>query len=131
MATYTCTQCGRARSIAQPVFSAFYAIAVLVATIPITIVMMRKPWDYPWYWVFPIIAGEILAVFMAGMLCSFAYVFVRIGTNWCRHCGGKTFFAGRHFDPAGSRDPHTADVILFAVFLALNAILWLAIARAT
>jgi DNA-directed RNA polymerase subunit RPC12/RpoP len=125
-AEYTCTKCGHGRSVVESAFSPFDAIAVIVAAVPVVAVALHKPWNFPWYCVFPILAGEILAVFAAGLLTSIGLGFSVRGGNLCRDCGGRMFFAGRHFDPSGDRSPHYVDIILFTGFLALNAMFWLA-----
>jgi hypothetical protein len=126
-AEYTCTKCGHVRSVISPSLSPFFAIMAAVATIPLWIITLREPWSFPWYYVICIFAGELLLMFGAGFLASFLLMFDSHGTTYCRDCHAPMFFAGRHFDPAGSRIPHWKDILLVIVFIMLNVAVWFAL----
>lgn len=126
---YTCTKhCGCHRSVISPTLSPFNLIAATAAAFPLWLVSLSEPWQFPWYYLFSILAGELLLVFAAGFLSTpFLMPFASAGTTVCQKCRAPMFCAGRHFDPLGSARPHWTDVVLFVVFLALNIVVWLVI----
>jgi|ERR1700722_19117227 len=131
IAEYTCTKrCGYHRSVMTPTLSRFHLIAAITAAIPVWLVLVFKPWHLPWYYFLSILAGELLCVFVAGLVVGIvATPFIDFGTRKCRQCGAPTFCAGQHFDPEGSPRPHWSDIAIFIVFIALNVNLWLQIVR--
>jgi hypothetical protein len=127
IAEYTCTKhCGFHRSINGANLSRFHAIAAVVAALPLWLVSLCEPWHFPWYYIISIIAGEFLLVFFSGflsMLLSAPFTITRESKS-CAKCGAPMFFAGRHFDLLGSQRPHWSDILIFAVFVGLNIVVW-------
>jgi hypothetical protein len=124
---YTCKQhCGYVRSLVNPaLFSPFVLIVAAAATVPWWVVSLGDPWRCPWYYVFNILAGELLLWIFAGLLSSILLIsYSAKGTKVCPKCGATMFFAGRHFDPAGSARPHWSDLVIVAVFLGVNIFVW-------
>ena len=108
----------------ESAFSSLDGLAVLFASLPVTVVAMRSPWNFSWYCVFPILAAEILALIAAGIISSVILLIDRNGTDVCSKCGGEMFLAGRHFNPAGDETPHYSDFIVLAVFIVINVLFW-------
>jgi hypothetical protein len=130
IAEYTCTRhCGYHRSVVGANLSLFHIFAAATATVSLWLVSLCEPWHFPWYYLFSILAGELLLVFLAGFLSGLLLMpFSTRGTTLCKKCGAPMFFAGRHFDPLGSPKPHWSDMVLFVVFVGLNIVVWFAIA---
>jgi hypothetical protein len=99
-------------------------IAAAVAALPLCVVAVRAPWYQPWYWVFLVLAGEMLLVILAGLLASILMAFGQGGRMRCGKCGSPMFFAGSHFDPHGSRRPRLTDGLVLALFVGLNGAVW-------
>jgi hypothetical protein len=129
IAEYTCTKhCGYHRSVMGANLSLFHVIAAATATVPLWVLSLRE--HFPWYYFISILAGELLLVFLAGFASSFLLMpFVTAGTALCKKCGAPMFLAGRHFDPLGSPRPHWNDIVVFAVFVGLNIVVWVALMR--
>jgi hypothetical protein len=129
IAEYTCARhCGYHRSVVGATLSPVSIIAATVATIPLWVVSILNPWSFPWYYFFSIFAGELLMMFLAGFTCSFLLgPFAASGTTTCKQCGAPMFFAGRHFDPLGSKMPHWSDIVILVVFVGWNVAVWFAV----
>ena len=127
---YTCTRrCGYHRSVVGANLSPFHMIAAATATVLLWLVSLCEPWNYPWYYLFSILAGELLFVFVAGLLSGLLLMpFTAGGTTVCKKCGAPMFCAGRHFDPLGSARPHWSDIVIFGFFVGLNIVAWSAFA---
>ncbi len=51
IAEYNCTKrCGYHRSVTSPNLALFDLVAGFVAAIPWSLVLLRNPWDFPWYY---------------------------------------------------------------------------------
>jgi hypothetical protein len=126
IAEYGCTnRCGYHRPVITPTVSAFHVFAAAAATVPLWLVTFLGRWRFPWYYVFCIFAGELLLVFAAGFILSIALMpFSHPELGYCGKCGARLFFAGRHFDPSGSRTPHWKDIVIFVIFIGLNVAVW-------
>jgi hypothetical protein len=126
IAEYTCTRhCGYHRSIGSANLSLFHIIAAATATLPLWLVSLRNPWNFPWYYLFYIFAVELLIVFLSGIVAGVLLGPFNVGgTRICKHCGAPMFFAGRHFDPKGSPKPHWSDVVIFGAFISTNIVIW-------
>jgi len=96
-----------------------------IAAIPLWWVSLGEPYCFPWYYGFSIVAGELLLAFVAGMILSILLIPARWRSGTCRQCDAPMMFTGRHFDPEGSGQPHWTDFVAFAVFVTLNAAVWL------
>jgi len=84
--------------------------------------------DPAWYYLFQILAGELLLIFLSGFMSTFLLLpFTFWRTRHCPECGAPTFFAGQHFDPLGSPRPHWSDIIVFVVFVSCNVVVWIKI----
>jgi hypothetical protein len=100
-------------------------IAAATATVPWWLASICDPWHFPWYYLFSILAGELLLVFLAGFLFSFLEMpFTITETTLCKKCRAPMFLVGRHFDPLGSRRPHWRDIAIFVLFVGLNITVW-------
>jgi hypothetical protein len=129
IAEYTCTKhCGYHRSVIGANMSAFHLLAAAVAAIPLWVFSLHE--EFPWYYFVSILAGELILVFMAGFLTSFLLMpLFTAGTTLCKNCRSPMFFAGQHFDPAGSDRPHWSDIVIVVFFIGLNVAVWIALAR--
>jgi len=132
IAEHCCTRCKHRRPDTTPTLAGFDLIVSGVAAVPFWVVSLRAPWNFPWYYVVSIYAGELLLIFIAGFLTSFVMIPLTAIKHWkdrrgCRICGAPMRFVGRHFDPAGSRYPHWSDMVIFSVFVGLNFALWIAL----
>jgi hypothetical protein len=130
IAEYICSKrCGYRRSIPGANFSWFHRLAAVLAALPLWVVSLFEPWHFPWYYLISILAGELLLVYFAGFISSFVMIpFTGRGTNICPQCRAPVLLAGRHFDPLGSAKPLWSDFVIFAVFIALNVMLWIGLA---
>lgn len=129
IAEYICSKyCGYHRSVPGANMSRFHLMAAATATIPIWVLSLWQ--DFPWYYLPSILAGELLLVYAAGFTCGFVMMpFSRAGTSVCPKCHAPMFFAGRHFDPKGSARPHSSDIVILVIFIALNVCVWVAVLR--
>ena len=127
IAEYTCKQrCGYHRSVVCATLSPFDLIAAGVATIPLWLVSLLNPWNFPWYYLFGILSGELLLIFGAGFLSSVLVLpFIESADASCKQCRSPMFLAGRHFDPLGSSKPHWSDIVILIVFVGLNVAVWI------
>jgi len=125
-AEYSCSKkCGNHLSVIGPKWSPFYVIVAFVAAVPWWLVLIRDPWDVPRYYLLNIFAGELLLFYPAEYFSSLARtIFLARPMNKCSKCGAPMFFAGRHFDPLGSKKPHWTDIVLFVLFIIENIIIW-------
>jgi len=126
IAEYTCAKrCGYRRSVGGANVALFHWGAAMTAALPLWIYSMGEPLHFPWYYFVSVLAGELLLVIVAGLVSGLALApFTDRGTSICKSCGAPMFFAGRHFNPAGSKKPHWSDVVIFVVFLAFNVAVW-------
>ncbi|HEY2415683.1 MAG TPA: hypothetical protein VGI40_25795 [Pirellulaceae bacterium] len=132
-AEYFCTECKRGRTLIQPCISRLDWIVLACAGLPVAIVMLLRNESLSWwYCILAVYAGELLALYAAGFISSFIFLFdlreLR-EIHKCSECGGRMVLAGRHFDPAGDADPHYSDFVILGVFLLLNAAFWIIYAR--
>ncbi|MEN6306620.1 MAG: hypothetical protein ABFD91_02590 [Anaerohalosphaeraceae bacterium] len=125
IADYTCSQhCGYHRSIAAANLSYFHLFAAAGAAIPLWIISLGDPWRLPWYYLFCILAGELVLLILVGLAAGLLLMpFTMRGTQVCKNCGAAMFLAGRHFDPLGSSKPHWSDIVMFAIFVAMNVMI--------
>jgi DNA-directed RNA polymerase subunit RPC12/RpoP len=128
-AEYTCTECKRGRTITESCISRLDLLVAACFGLPVAIIALRSGHFSWWYGIVSVIAGELLALYAAGFISSIFLVFDSRGINRCRECGGRMFFAGRHFDPAGDEDAHYGDFLILGVFALLNMIFWIAYLR--
>ena len=127
IAEYTCLKhCGYHRSVVGANWSLFHLIAAAVATVPLWLFSLHE--QFPWYYFVSILAGEFLLIYCAGFLSSFILIPFR-DTFRCKQCGAPMMLCGRHFDPAGSRRPHWSDMLILVLFVGLNVVVWVALAR--
>ena len=130
IAEHPCSKhCGYCRSNVETNMSPFHLIAAAVATVPLWLFSIRESW--PWYYLVSILAGELLLVFVSGLLSMFLtapFTIFRQARS-CPNCGAPLAFAGRHFDPIGSQRAHWSDMVIFVVFIGLNAAVWISLAR--
>lgn len=127
---YGCSKhCGYSHSVVGANMSSFHILAATTAAVPLWLRSLRQ--GFPWYYFVSILAGELLLVFLAGFLSTFLLAPFTIASEArrCPKCGAPMFFAGRHFDPAGSDRPHYSDIVIFGVFVALNAAVWVALLK--
>ncbi len=149
IAEHPCTQhCGYKRSDVDANMSPFHLIAAAAATVPIWLFSLHE--GFEWYYLVSILAGELLLLFASGILSSIlippiAAIGFVIGAIWglitkrpmalrgkigrCPNCGSTLFFAGRHFDPLGSKHPHWTDIVIFIAFIALNVTVWVCLVK--
>jgi hypothetical protein len=126
IAEHPCSkQCGYCRSDIEPNMSPFHLIAAAIATVPLWLFSIHE--NYPWYYLVCILGGELLLVFVSGILSSIFMLPFTIPNQAksCPKCGAPLFFAGRHYDPLGSERPHLSDIVIFVVFVALNIAVWI------
>jgi hypothetical protein len=130
IAEYTCIKhCGYHRSVTSASMSPFHWITATTAAIPLWIASLSKPWHFPWYYFFRILAGELLLLYLSGFIASFLLIpFTSAGILLCKKCVAAMSFAGRHFDALGSSKPHWSDFAVSVVFVALNILVWFSIA---
>jgi hypothetical protein len=124
---YTCNErCGYHLSIPCSNFSKYHLLVAGVATIPLWLMFLREPWRFPWYFLFCILAGEIMLFFLIGFFLSFFFLmpWTSIRTRRCKKCGAPMFMAGSHFDPKGSKLPNWDDIIMFFAFVGINIAIW-------
>jgi len=116
--------CGYCRSDIETSVGPFHLIMVVVAAVALGIFLICK--GFPWYYMVGMLAGEFFMLFVSGMLSMFLSVPVILIRRVvsCPKCGAPLTFAGRHFDPLGSRLPHWSDILISVVFVALNVALW-------
>ena len=127
IAEYTCLKhCGYHRSVVGANWSLLHLIAAAVATVPLWLLSLHE--QFPWYYFVSILAGEFLLIYCAGFLSSFILIPFR-DTFRCKQCGAPMMLCGRHFDPAGSRRPHWSDMLILVLFVGLNVVVWVALAR--
>ena len=125
-AEYTCSKrCGYHHSVVGASLSPFHLICAAIAALPLWLVSLFEPWEFPWYCLVNILAGELLLLFLSGFVSGLVLTpFTSAGTTLCRACGAPMFLAGRHFDPLGSAKPHWSDWVISAVFVAVNLVFW-------
>ncbi len=130
IAEHPCTKhCGYVRSDVETNMSLFHLIAAATAAVPLWLFSVHE--GFQWYYLVSIFAGELLLVFISGFLSMFLmlpFTIVR-QVKRCPKCGAPLAFAGRHFDPLGSRRPHWGDIVIFVVFIALNIAVWIFLVR--
>ncbi len=124
IAEHTCSErCGYHCSVRGPMLSWFHGIAALIATVGLWVFPLHAlP---PWYCFFGVLSGELLLIYLAGIPASILVALLsRQETRKCLQCGAPMFFAGRHFDPAGTSKPLAEDILLFAIFAGATAAVW-------
>ena len=136
IAEHCCTRCSHRCPDESPNLAGFDLIVAGLAAIPFWLVSLRAPWNFPWYDLVSFLAAELLLIYLAGFLSSFVMIPHIAIRHWkdrkgCRLCGAPMRFAGRHFDPAGSWYPHWKDMLIFAVFVALNIAAGILVCRNT
>src|SRR5215472_13059333 len=125
IAEYRCTQCAGARSEHGITLSTPYAIAALIATVVWSFVLLRAPLNYPWYSFFCVFAGELLALFIAGLAITLLFAIGGPIVRRCPNCGAPMTLRGRHF--AQSKRPHWVDSVLLLLFIAINVGVWISL----
>lgn len=125
-AEYRCTQCAGARSEHASTFSIPYVVAAFIAAIPLAFVLFRAPWSFPWYYFFCIFAGELLALFVAGLPLSLFFTGGSMARR-CPNCGAPMTLKGRHFTKL--QKPRWTDAALLLLFLAMNVAAWVVLYR--
>jgi len=95
------------------------------ATVPLWLLSLYE--QFAWYYIFGIFAGECLLAYCAGFLSNFI-ILPFSGTTKCKQCGATMMFCGRHFNPAGSPKPDRSDIVICAIFIGLNVVLWVFLA---
>lgn len=122
-ADYRCTQCGHVKSNVFPNASIFFFSLAVFTSIPTSLIASLGPWRLPWYYFAGAVVGELLLLFLAGIVCSLLFIFIYPEPKCCPNCRASIFLAGRHF--AASKKPHRTDFILIVIFLALNVVVWI------
>ncbi|HEY2082986.1 MAG TPA: hypothetical protein VGI88_09395 [Verrucomicrobiae bacterium] len=109
--------------------SPFHFLVATTAAVPLWVSFLRQ--DFPWYYFVSILAGELLLVFLSGLLSSFLLAPFTIASEArrCPKCGAPMFFAGQHFTSGGSDRPHYSDIVIFAVFIGLNVAVWITLLK--
>jgi hypothetical protein len=118
--------CGYHRSSVSVNLSWFHLLTVTTATVPLWLVSLYKPWAFPWYYLFGIFSSELLLLIFMGFLSSLLFIPFTAGGP-CKECGSPMYFAGRHFDPLGSKKPHWKDFVIFGLFACANIVIWCAL----
>lgn len=118
-AEYRCTKCDGARSEHASTLSIPYVITAFIGTIFLSAVLLRTPWNFPWYYFFCIFAGEFLALFIAGLPLSFFFIGGSI-VRKCPNCGAAMTLRGRHFTK--TEKPRWSDSLLLVFFVAINVV---------
>jgi hypothetical protein len=134
IAEHCCTRCDHRCPDVSPNLAGFGLIISALAALPFGIVLLRAPWNLPWYDLVGIFAAELLLIFVAGLFSSLVMIPAEIVRHWkdrrgCRACGAPMRFAGRHFAPEGSKIPHWTDILVLPIFVALNIALWFILLR--
>lgn len=127
IAEYACLKhCGYHQSVVGVNWSLFHLIAAVAAAVPLWFFALCE--QFPWYYIVSILAGELLLVYCAGFLSSHVLSPFQ-GASRCKQCGAPMVLCGRHFDPTGSPRPHRSDIMILAIFIALNIAVWIALVR--
>lgn len=106
------------------VAAALDAIA-LVATVVWSFALLRAPLNFPWYSVFYIFAGELLALFIAGMALTLFFIVGGSIIHRCPSCGAPMTLRELHFTK--SQKPHWTDTVLLLLFVAINVGMWVSL----
>jgi hypothetical protein len=124
-AEYRCTKCSNGQSEHETNLSFPYVIAALLGTVPLSVVLFRAPWNFPWYYFFSIFAGELLLLFAAGFPLTLFKMTTGGGSiaRRCPSCGTFMTLRGRHF--TRSQKPRWTDLVLLLLFIALNVVVWM------
>lgn len=124
-ADYRCTKCPNTRSEQGVNLSVPYVLIAFLATIPWSFRLLRAPSNFPWYYIFCALAGELLLLFAAGFPLTLFSIIVGGGSiaRRCPKCGASMTFRGRHF--TYSKIPHWKDYVLFTFFIVLNIVAWI------
>lgn len=128
IAEYRCTKCSNTHSEQGINISIPYVFLAFLGTLALSMVFLRAPWNFPWYYVFHIFAGEFFLLFIAAIpLRLFMAIFMAQGSGpvirRCPACGANMTFRGRHI--TASQTPSRIDYILLCLFVAINITLWL------
>jgi hypothetical protein len=123
-AEYRCTRCSNACSERGINLSVPYLLIALLATIPWSFRLFHAPSNFPWYYIFCVLAGELFLLFAAGLPLTLFSVLARGGsiTRRCQKCGASLTLRGRHF--TYSKTPHWKDYVLFIILTILNVVAW-------
>ncbi len=122
LAEYRCTGCTTARSLYEITLSAPYVAIAFFSAVALSFVLLHAPWSFPWYYFFCIFAGELLALFIAGLPLSLFFIGGGSLVHRCPDCGAPMTLRGRHFTK--SQKPRWTDAVLLSLFCALNLVVW-------
>jgi DNA-directed RNA polymerase subunit RPC12/RpoP len=120
-AEYRCTKCPGTRSVHGNALSLLYVAVGFISAIAWAFVLLRAPWSLPWYYFFYVFAGELLALFIAGLPLSMFFIGGSI-IHRCPNCRSPMILRGRHFTK--SQKPLWTDFVLLLLFFALNVVVW-------
>jgi len=124
-AEYRCTQCTGARSKHGITLSIPYVVVAVIATVAWSFILLRAPLSFPWYYAFSVFAGELLALFIAGMPLTIFFIIGGPIIHRCPSCGAPMTLRGQHFTK--SQKPHWNDSVLLLIFIAINVGAWLSL----
>jgi hypothetical protein len=123
IAEYCCTKCPGGRSEYGVNLSIPYVVVAFIATVIWSFALFRAPLNLPWYYVFCIFAGELLAFFIAGLALTLFFIVGGSIIHRCPSCGAPMTLRGRHFTK--SPKPRWSDFVLLLFFVALNVVVWI------
>jgi hypothetical protein len=127
-AEYRCTKCSNAYSVYGIGLSVPYIIVSLLGTLPLSLILFRAPWNFPWYYFFSLVAGEFFLLFIAAFLAKLLVPTVSgAAGRQCPVCGATMTFRGQHITK--SPNLRRIDRVLLVSFVALNLILGVVLLR--
>ena len=127
IAEYRCTQCAGGRSEHGISLSIPYVVVALIATVVWSFTLFCAPLDFPWYSVFCVFAGELLALFISGLSLTLIFVIGDRLIHRCPSCGAPMTLRGRHFTK--SQKPRWNDIVLLLLFVAINVGVWMSLSH--
>jgi hypothetical protein len=124
IAEYQCNKCSKTHSEYASAISIPYVIAAFFGTLALLFILLRTPWNFPWFYFFFIFAGELLLLFIAGFPLSLFKLAAGGGSivRRCPACEADMTLRGRHITK--SQTPRWADYALLVLFTAVNVTLW-------
>jgi len=90
--------------------------------LPLGLYAIHSSLRLPWYFAFSIFAGELLLFYAAGFIGGLLMLFKHARPSQCPKCGSALLPAGRYIK--NNEKSTREDLILFILFLAINAGLW-------
>jgi hypothetical protein len=124
-AEYRCTKCAGGRSEHGVNLSIPYVVVAFIATVIWSFALFRAPLNFPWYCVFCVFAGELLALIIAGLSLTLFFIVGGSIIHRCPSCGAPMTLRGRHFTK--SPKPRWNDSVLLLVFVAINVGVWVSL----